>query len=245
MKPVFIFQHIESNRPGYFADFLGTRGIPYRLVHIWQGEPVPDDAREASGLCFLGGTMSVNDDLPWIERECALIRAAHADGIPVIGHCLGGQLISKALGGRVGANPVHEIGWHPLRPVESPATPDWLGAFEEPLMALNWHFETFTVPAGAHALLASDHCENQAFVLGRSLALQCHIEVTESIVTDWLGRYNAEIQPGPSVHSAAEISAGIDSHLPRAQRLAEHLYERWAEGLESTRTVLPVRRISP
>lgn len=231
MKPVLICEAIESNKPGYFADFLRARGIPFRVVRIHRDEALPESTEALSGLCFLGGTMSANDPLPWIDQACRLIRQAHGRGQPVIGHCLGGQIMSRALGGRVGANPVHEIGWHPLRPVDSPATREWLGGFEEPLVALNWHFETFSLPEGAHPLMASDHCTNQAFAMGRSLALQCHVEVTEEIVTDWVTRYAEEIQPSPSVHTAEEITAGVDHHLPRSLRLAEHLYARWAEHL--------------
>lgn len=231
MKPVLIVQHIASNHPGFFREFLRARGIPFELVRIHEHEALPEGTEAYSGLCFMGGTMSVNDPLPWIEQACRLIREAHEREQPVIGHCLGGQLISKALGGRVDANPVHEIGWHPMRPVASPAAGEWLGEFPEPLVALNWHFETFSLPEGAELLMESDYCPNQAFVLGRSLALQFHVEATEDIVTDWVSRYAFELSPSPSIHSAEEIAAGIDTHLPRALRLAEHLYARWARAL--------------
>lgn len=231
MKPVLIVQHIESNTPGYFAEFLAARNIGHQLVRIDLGERLPRGTAAYSGLCFMGGTMSVNDPLPWIDEACALISTAHERGQPVIGHCLGGQLISKALGGRVGPNPVHEIGWHPLRRLTGEAGQHWLGGFGEPLVALNWHEETFSLPAGAQPLMSSEHCPNQAFVLGRSLALQCHVEVKEEIVSDWVNRYAAEIQPGPGTHSREEILAGITQHLPGALRLADHLYNRWAEGL--------------
>ena len=108
MKPVAIFRHSPGEGPGYFATSLDSRSLPWQLVRLDAGEPVPADPTAFSGLAFMGGPMSVNDSLPWIEPVCALIRAAMAADIPVIGHCLGGQLMSKALGGVVSKNPRSE-----------------------------------------------------------------------------------------------------------------------------------------
>src|SRR5687768_3370599 len=111
MKPVAIFRHFPTEGPGYFATYLDRRAIPYRLIKIDQGEPVPSRPAAFSGLVFMGGPMSVNDDLPWINGVLKLILSGVEEDIPVLGHCLGGQLIAKALGGVVSRNPVKEIGW--------------------------------------------------------------------------------------------------------------------------------------
>ena len=111
MKPIAIFRHTSTEGPGYFATFLTERSLPWKLIHIDQGHPVPQDPTQFSGLAFMGGPMSVNDPLPWIPPVLELIRSAVRDDIPVIGHCLGGQLLSKALGGVMSRNPVKEIGW--------------------------------------------------------------------------------------------------------------------------------------
>ena len=100
MKPVAIFRHFHSEGPGYFATFLGRYSIPWQLVRIDQGDPLPTSIDGLSGLAFMGGPMSVNDPFPWIEQSCGLIRAASAAGLPVLGHCLGGQLIAP--GARTG-----------------------------------------------------------------------------------------------------------------------------------------------
>ena len=115
MKPLYIFRHIDCEGPGYLAEVLERKGIPWQLIAIDTDVAVPHSIDGCSGLVFMGGPMSVNDDLPWIGQELALIRAAQTAGLPVLGHCLGGQLISKALGGEITANPVREIGWHPVR----------------------------------------------------------------------------------------------------------------------------------
>ena len=115
MRPLTIFRHIACEGPAYLAAVLDRHAIPWQLVKIDENEPVPDTLDDCSGLVFMGGPMSVNDPLPWIERELSLIRRAQAENMPVLGHCLGGQLICKALGGTISANPVKEIGWHRLR----------------------------------------------------------------------------------------------------------------------------------
>ncbi len=127
MKPITIFRHAPHEGPGYFAEFLEQRRMPYEMIRVDQGDPIPEKLSATSALVFMGGPMSVNDALPWIEKELALIRLAAANNMPVLGHCLGGQLISKALGGRVTKNPVREIGWHPVRRIENTVARDWLG----------------------------------------------------------------------------------------------------------------------
>ena len=105
MKPIAIFRHARSEGPGYFATYLERKALPWTLIAMDTGEPVPKNVREFSGIAFMGGPMSVNDPLPWIPPLLELVRDAVRKDVPVIGHCLGGQLMSKALGGIVSANP--------------------------------------------------------------------------------------------------------------------------------------------
>src|ERR1051325_1944975 len=95
MKPVAIFRASPTEGPGYFATYLERRSIPWQLVELDAGERVPRDARKYSGLVFMGGPMSVNDDLPWIAPTLELARDAVRKDVPLLGHCLGGQPISK------------------------------------------------------------------------------------------------------------------------------------------------------
>ena len=96
-KEVLIFLHMDDEHPGYIADYFLQRNIPRRIVRCYKGEPVPKLDDSIAGLVFMGGVMSVNDELPWIASEVNLIEAALHKGVPLLGHCLGGQLISKAL----------------------------------------------------------------------------------------------------------------------------------------------------
>ncbi|MBA3255007.1 MAG: type 1 glutamine amidotransferase, partial [Pseudomonadota bacterium] len=104
MKPIAIVQHEADAGPGHFADFLLERNLPHQTVRVFAGDAMPSSAEPYAGICSLGGSMSVNDDLPWINEELALMRDADRAGVPIIGHCLGGQLLAKAFGAQVTRN---------------------------------------------------------------------------------------------------------------------------------------------
>lgn len=182
----------------------------------------------------MGGPMSVNDPLPWIDESCALIRDAVAHDVPVIGHCLGGQLISKALGGQITRNPVKEIGWGAARSTDSATARRWLGD-DRDVTVFQWHGETFSLPAGAESLLSSDFCANQMFALGKHLAMQCHVEMTSAMISAWSASWPDEvtgIAPLPaSIQTPQQMLEDAPTHLPAMRKLADHLYSRWVEGL--------------
>ena len=235
MKPIAIFRHSPTEGPGYFAIFLEQHGIPWRLFAIDQGEAVPENPAEFSGLCFMGGPMSVNDPLPWIEPVCQLIRRAAEQDIPLIGHCLGGQLISKALGGTVTANPVKEIGWSTVLGESDGPARKWLGDFAgQAATVFQWHGETFTLPAGASRLMANAHCANQMFVLGPHLGMQCHVEMLPEMIATWCDQW-AEDTAGaaeqPTIQTPDAMNGEIEQHLPGMRRLADQLYGTWIQGL--------------
>ena len=111
MKPVAIIRFFNIEGPGYFATFLDNNHIPWQLICIDEGQDLPSSIAPFSGLVLMGGPMSVNDNLPWIEPLLCLIKQAVASDVPVLGHCLGGQLMSKALGGTVENGRIKELGW--------------------------------------------------------------------------------------------------------------------------------------
>ena len=233
MRPIAIFRHAEPEGPGRFALFLTQHAIPWTMIHIDQGEVVPTDAGAFNGLVFMGGPMSVNDDLPWIPKVEALIRDAYARDIPLLGHCLGGQLMSKALGGVVTPNPVKEIGWGKVEVADNDMARAWFGDIRS-FEAFHWHGETFSLPQGAVPLLSSAHCANQAYVIGKHLALQCHVEMTEPMIREWSEIGAAEIAASvssPAVQSAAAMRAQMGDKLPELRRVAERLYRHWLRGI--------------
>jgi GMP synthase-like glutamine amidotransferase len=233
MKSVAIFRHVRSEGPGYFATYLERRSIPWTLIAIDDGAPVPRDAGAFSGLAFMGGPMSVNDRLPWIEAALALIRDAVRKDVPAIGHCLGGQLMARAFGGEVTRAPVAEIGWGEVRVADNSVAEEWfgsLGAFE----AFHWHGETFSIPPGATRVLLNAHCENQAFALGKHFGLQCHVEMTEDLVRSWCRGGGDEIRrraASPGVQRPEEILRDLSRRLERLNAVADRIYDRWSARL--------------
>jgi GMP synthase-like glutamine amidotransferase len=232
MKPVAIFRQSSTEGPGYFAAYLDARRVPWRIVRVDQGERVPSDPREFAALAFMGGPMSVNDDLPWIAPELELIRRAVDAGVPCLGHCLGGQLMSKALGGEVTRSPVKEIGWGSVQVVDGPVARGWFGDVRE-FLSFHWHGETFTIPGGATRILGSPYCANQAFALGPHLGMQCHVEMTAELIRIWYGDAGDEVRAhaGPSVQTPEQAEVEIDARVRDLNAVAARLYDRWVEGL--------------
>ena len=233
MKPIAIFRHSPGEGPGYFATFLDRHSLPWTLFKVDDGVPPPPTPDEFSGLCFMGGPMSVNDDLPWIPKTLELIRRADGKGIPVIGHCLGGQLMAKAFGGAVTKNPVKEIGWGEVEVTADAAlNTEWLGDIRR-LEAFHWHGETFALPQGATRILQSVHCPNQAFVRGPHLAMQCHVEMTDSMIRTWCLQWSAESVPvSASVQTPEQMQAGMETRIAAMRDVADRLYSHWIGGLK-------------
>ena len=230
MKPVLVFRHIACEGPGYLGDFLAARGVPFRVIAVDAGEPVPDRIDGIGGLVFMGGPMSVNDPLPWVTQELALIRRAAGEGIPVLGHCLGGQLIARALGAAVGANPVKEIGWHDIDCTDALGDTALRGRLPARFEGFHWHGETFALPPGATLLMRSAHCRHQAFLKERALALQFHVEVNAAMVRSWCEEYRAELAQcagRPSVQNAERMAERLEQRSAALQRVADVVYDFW------------------
>ena len=232
MKPVAIFRFFSIEEPGYFATFLDNNHIPWQMIKIDAGDSLPDDISSFSGLVLMGGPMSVNDDLPWIAPMLALIQQAVVRDVPVLGHCLGGQLMSKALGGVIDANPIKEIGWGEVSVADDPVAREWfshLTGFE----SFHWHGETFSIPDGATRILSSHHCQNQAFAMGIHLALQCHVEMTAELVKIWCETNKSEIADSScsSVQSADEMMTNLTARVSGLNNVADLLYAKWIAGL--------------
>lgn len=234
MKPVIIFRHAVTEGPGFLATFLDERNIPWELVKIDAGEPVPDSIENYSGMALMGGPMSANDDLPWIRPLLTRIREAVQKDIPLLGHCLGGQLISKALGAEISGNSVKEIGWGEVVVSGNDEARHWFGD-QTRFPVFHWHGETFSMPDDAAHLLASQYCPNQAYSIGKHLAFQCHIEMTEEMVQSWCDVGLDEIQnsaASPGVQQPAQMLQVLDVRVAALQNVARRVYEKWVAGLK-------------
>ena len=241
-RPVAILQHHDDVGPGYFEDWLREHRIDYRLLRIDRGEAVPDTPAAFAGICSLGGPMSVNDPLPWIGAELELLRGAVGAGVPVIGHCLGGQLLARALGATVSRNRVKEIGWGRITVTEPRLAREWLGSTPPEFEMFQWHGDTFALPARATNFLASRWCEHQAFVLEHAgvahIGMQFHCEATPAIVRLWSGddtwydevQAEREATGGPAVQDAEAMRDDLDARCEAMRALAGRVYARWWRG---------------
>ena len=231
MNPVLILQFMENDAPAYLGTWLVQRGITNELRLATAIGGFPERIDGYSALALLGGSMSANDDLPFLRSAQSLINQAMQRDIPVLGHCLGGQLMARTLGARVAASPAPEVGWHRMQCVDSSSSRQWLGsaAMHE---VFHWHYEAFDLPSGAQRLAASDHCLNQAFALGPHLGLQFHVEVDAAKVELWLSHHDAQYEQAQhqfdTVHRAERIRRDTDRCLVEQQRLADRIYSRWA-----------------
>jgi GMP synthase-like glutamine amidotransferase len=242
MKPILIVQHEADVSAGHFGEWLAVRGRPHALVSIHDGDPVPRRAGDFAGLCSMGGNMSVNDPLPWLDDEIRLLQDAVASRVPVIGHCLGGQLLAKALGAPVRRHRFKEMGWLPVRTEDPARVAEWFGA-EALGEVFHWHEDAFDVPVGAHRLLSSELTPNQAFVFERDgaghVGMQFHIEMTPELVTAWAGEPGAgdEVSAerartgGPGVQTPAAMCEDLERRTGAMKAYAWRLYDRWARGL--------------
>ncbi len=242
MKPIVIVQHEADVGPGQFERYLLQESLPQHTVRVFAGDAMPRSAGPYAGMCSLGGGMSVNDCLPWIGEELALMRDADRLGVPIIGHCLGGQLLAKAFGAEVSRNGVKEIGWSQVQADDAELAREWIG--DEPVFELfQWHGDTFALPAGARRFLTSALCANQAFVIDRKhyahLGMQFHVEMTPQLVCSWVSDPSGtcEIdeafrrQSGTGVQRPEEIVLNVDQRTQRMSLIADRIYQRWLRGL--------------
>ena len=235
MKPVLVLQHMANDGPAYLATWLRRQGLPFELWQAGQGVPCPSSVQPYAGLAVLGGAMSANDDLAHLRQEEALILEAMASGRPVIGHCLGGQLMARALGARVEASPAPEIGWNELEVVPGAEAQMWFGEGGSHRV-MHWHYEAFGLPRGATLLARSAACPHQAFAIGPHLGMQFHVEADAPKIELWSrevsGEWDAALQHHPlTVQDGQSMREEAHQRLPVQHALADRLYDTWASHL--------------
>lgn len=204
-----VLQHVPFEGPGTIADWARDRGHSLDIAPVFSGAPA--GAPETFDmLVVLGGPMSVHDEgkLPWLSPEKRAIGAAIAADKPVLGICLGAQLIAEALGSTVAPNPHREIGWFPLRRDPSAPTAGPAAAIDDGLTAFHWHGETFGIPPRAIRLASTEACENQAFICGeRIIGLQFHLEITPENARGLIAHCADEMDDGRFVQDARRMLA--------------------------------------
>ena len=183
-REIAIFQHVANEPSGYFETVFQEQKIPFTYIPLYETNEVPRHLH-ATHLLFMGGPMSVNDELeyPWLIQEKELIRRSVKNHQNVLGICLGAQLIASAHGAKV-FRFVKETGWHPAYRVESVSAGPF-SAFPDCFHVFQFHGETFEIPFGGRLMACGKDVKHQAFILKNALGLQFHLEMTDQIVREW------------------------------------------------------------
>lgn len=219
---IAVFRHVPFEHLGRIAPALGAAGLSWEYVDLFAGQK-PPEADRLAGVISMGGPMSANDPLDCLTAERRVLEIAAAKGIPVLGVCLGAQMLARALGAPVYRNPVKEIGWFPV--TFTPAArqdPLFHGLASETVF--HWHGETFDLPAGAEWLAFSEVCRNQAWRYGdNAFGLQFHLEATPDMVAGWC---EEDLNAG----DVRELEAPLDPNRnsARLEELSALVFGRWA-----------------
>jgi len=238
MPRATVLQHIRCEPPGLYAEMLADRGIRIDVVELDEGDDLPG-WRETDLVVAMGGPMSVHDEAEhaWLAGEKRWIRDAVRAGVPYFGVCLGAQLLAASLGAEVFAGGRPEVGVLPVAVAAAARGDPVLGQLGDEFLALQWHGDTFGIPAGAVRLAGSAAYQNQAFRFGATAyAVQFHVEVTERMLADWheVPAYaqsaQAVLGDGGFQRLAAEFAAGSAAMA----RSASLMFAGWLDRAAAT-----------
>jgi GMP synthase-like glutamine amidotransferase len=224
---VLAFRHVPFEGPGRIVSVLEQRGIGCEYADLYLPDAPLPEISAYDGLIFMGGPMSANDLLPYLDRERALIGDAAVKGQPMLGICLGSQLIARSLGGDVHRNREKEIGFFDVHFTPEAAQDSLFSGISGPEKIFHWHGDTWELPPDAVRLAWSDACSNQAFRAGRNIyGLQFHLETPPEMIADWMGQ---EANCGDVRSLPSPIDPG--TNCQRLDELSELVFGRWCSLL--------------
>lgn len=229
--------HDTSAPAGLLAEAVARRGGTCHEIMPELGEPLPAGPEGFDGLVVLGGPMDADDDAgyPHFRPLLALMRACHAAGTPIMGVCLGAQLLARAFGADITRLRTPEIGFTEITMTRAAARDPLLKGLPRTVHLMQWHQDTFALPAGAVRLMGSALCPNQAFRLGEATyGFQFHLEATKSIVRTWV-RLNAHFLAAHRPGFAAEMEAQLARHWPGQAAFTAAVADRWLDRVAARR----------
>lgn len=248
MKKLLVLQHVAHELLGTLNPLLKRAGFRIRYVNFARHPDAQPSLDGYAGLIVLGGPMSVNDSnrLPHLGTELKLIEEAMRRDIPVLGICLGAQLIAKTLGAAVYQNREKEIGWYDVSPTTDASSDPLLTPLQTTEKIFQWHGETFDIPNSARHLAFSSFCANQAFRYGTNVyGFQFHLEVDEPMIHRWLKvpENQREISTLRGDHHVEQIYSETPQHMPRLGEISERVFRAFIDlfGIDKRFRRLPSR----
>ena len=221
---VLVFQHDPYDGPGYLGEALLARGARFTIVRLYNGEALPDTSAYDM-LLVMGGGMNVyqEDKYPWLVEETRAIRRAVDSDKAVLGVCLGGQLLAKALGAPVHLGVATEIGLTPITLTEAGKSDPLFEGLPQ-IESVEWHDDTFDIPSGAVALARSESCAHQAFRFGQyAYGLQFHPEVSSVMLAEWIKEAGEPID-------RSSFQRAVESKVVALQTQADRLVDNFVRG---------------
>jgi len=221
VSEVLVIQNTRIEEIGYLGELLNNDGFAIHSVNA-KHEKLPD--KNYSFVVILGAPESANDDLPYLQEEQKLIKKTVDDDIPVLGICLGSQLIAKTFGGKVYRGPKKEIGfYHDLRIDNNSKL---FSGFTNPFTVFHWHGDTFDLPEQAVRLVHSENYPNQAFQINSAVGLQFHLEVNAEMVNLWLDKTQEKLQQIPYI-DPQKIRSDIDENISIVKNNMNNFYNNF------------------
>jgi GMP synthase (glutamine-hydrolysing) len=229
MSKILVLQHHPGETLGMISEALQSAALAWQYVRSYAGQPVPSNLKGAEGLIVMGGPQDVyqQDKYPYLRDEIALVRSAISERKPVLGVCLGSQLIAAALDARVAPGPSREMGWYPVQLAPAARDDRLFHDMPETFTACHWHGDIFDLPAGATPLASSAMTACQAFRHSDNVyAILFHVEITEAMLRDWVRGSAAELARDQIDGDA--ILADAERHVSAIEPIAGTIFGRWA-----------------
>lgn len=229
-----VLQHIAVEGPGRLASFLQQRGWELVTIALYAGDRLPAAPQEYQAIIIMGGPMGVYDeaDYPFLHAEHTFIQRALAQNVPMLGICLGSQLLAKALGARVYRNPCKEIGWYTVDLTPEGRMDPLFQGVSSPVPVFQWHGDAFELPAGAVALASSPQCTHQAFRYGAWVyGLLFHLELVPAMIHSWLVTFQEELVGVRDYIDPQRIAAAIPGHLDQYYQVSTQVLSNLVQGI--------------
>ena len=231
MKPLVVVRNQASCPLGIVAGVFDSRGVGWRYVDPWRGDALPDVA-EVGGVVVLGGAMNADEvaEFPWLADVRGLLRHAVSAEVPVLGVCLGAQLLARACDAAVTRAPVREIGFRKVSVVAAGSDDSVLRAIAPSALLFQWHEDACELPAGAELLATNDDTFVQAYRVGsRAYGVQFHFEVTTAEITAWADETGSGALREVWGTTKEALLASAESHLAAQQEAGRRLASAWVD----------------